>query len=212
MVPLAIFKRWKLSHANIVALLFQGTYVGFQFVATLYYQHVFGWSAFVTGFCFAGGGAFVMFLAPRLAALAQRRGTTQLMALGVGLQAAGYIFWFLTLNNIEPLALVIVSQVFLGLGYSMSYPAVQVAALSDAADHESGLASGLLFAAFQIGGGIVLAASSAIFSAAPGLGWDAYAAGGAFSAALAVVTTLIAVLGPRARRARVPSAVPQAAE
>jgi hypothetical protein len=100
----------------------------------------------------------------------------------------------------------------LGLGYSMSYPAVQVAALADAADHESGLASGLLFAAFQIGGGIVLAASSAIFSAAPGLGWDAYAAGAAFSAVLAVLTALFAVLGPRARRGAIPSAVPQAAE
>ena len=50
MVPLAMFRRAKLSHANAIAALFQGAYVGFQFIATLYYQNVVGWSAFATGF------------------------------------------------------------------------------------------------------------------------------------------------------------------
>ena len=58
------------------------------------------------------------------------------------------------------------SQIPLGIGYAMTYPSVQVAALSDVEGDKSGLASGLLFASFQIGGGIVLAAASAVFSAA----------------------------------------------
>ena len=89
---------------------------------------------------------------------------------------------------------------------------MQVAALADVEDDKSGLASGLLFAAFQIGGGIVLAAVSAIFTAAPGFNWEPYIAGGAFVAALAVATTLIAAVGPRSGAGRMPSAVPQAAE
>ena len=93
----------------------------------------------------------------------------------------------------------------------MTYPSVQVAALSDVESDKSGLASGLLFASFQIGGGIVLAAVSAIFTAAPGFNWEPYIAGGTFVALLAVVTTLIAAAGPRSRVA-VPNAVPQAAE
>lgn len=202
MVPLGIFRRAKLSHANLIAALFQGVYVGFQFIATLYYQNVFGWSAFVTGFCFAIGGVCVMFLAPRFATIAQNRGSTGLMALGVMLQALSYIFWVLSLGQINPILLVAISQVLLGLGYAMTYPSVQVAALSDVEEDKSGLASGLLFAAFQIGGGVVLAAASAIFAAAPQFGWDPYRAGTAFVAMLATVVTLLAALGPRTSLSR----------
>ncbi len=202
MVPLAMFRRAKLSHANAVAALFQGVYVGFQFIATLYYQNELGWSAFSTGFCFALGGVFVMFLAPRFAAIAQNRGTTGLMALGVALQAASYIFWVAAVGDINPILLVVLSQVPLGLGYALTYPSVQVAALADVEEDKSGLASGMLFAAFQIGGGIVLAAASAVFGAAPSFGWDPYVAGVAFTALLAVAVVLLAALGPRTSHLR----------
>jgi MFS family permease len=202
MVPLAIFRRAKLSHANAVAALFQGVYVGFQFIATLYYQNVVGWSAFATGFSFAFGGVCVMFLAPRFAAIGQSRGTTGLMTLGVGLQAVSYVFWVLSVGNINPILLVAVSQTLLGVGYAMTYPSVQVAALSDVEDDKSGLASGLLFASFQIGGGIVLAAASAIFGAAPSFGWNPYIAGTAFVAILATAVTLLAAVGPRTSASR----------
>jgi len=197
MVPLAIFRRAKLSHANAIAALFQGVYVGFQFIATLYYQTVVGWSAFATGFSFAFGGVCVMFLAPRFATIAQNRGTTGLMTLGVALQALSYIFWILSVGQINPILLVALSQIPLGVGYAMTYPSVQVAALSDVGEDQSGLASGLLFASFQIGGGIVLAAASAIFGAASGFGWDPYFAGITFVAVLSVLVTLAAALGPR---------------
>ncbi|HEY9011768.1 MAG TPA: MFS transporter [Devosia sp.] len=212
MVPLTIFRRKKLSHANVIAFLYQGSYVGFQFVATLFYQEVFGWSPFITGLSFAVGGAFVMFLAPRLAGVAQRNGSTRLMTFGVGLLTLGYIFWAATLTSIEPIALVLISQLLMGLGYAMTYPSIQVAALSDVEEDKSGLASGLLFASFQIGGGVVLAAISAIFAAAPGWGWDAYAAGGGAVAILSIVVTLIAALGPRSRQAVPTAAVAQPAE
>jgi MFS family permease len=211
MVPLGIFRKAKLSHANLLAALFQGVYVGFQFIATLYYQDELGWSAFVTGFCFAFGGVAVMFLAPRFATIAQNRGTTGLMTLGVALQASSYIFWVLAAGHVNPVLLVALSQIPLGVGYAMTYPSVQVAALADVEEDKSGLASGLLFAAFQIGGGIVLAAASAIFSAAPSMGYDAYTAGVTFVAILSVLVVLFAALGPRGSRAPVPAAY-QAAE
>ncbi len=192
MVPLAIFRRAKLSHANAIAALFQGVYVGFQFIATLYYQTVVGWSAFATGFSFAFGGVCVMFLAPRFATIAQNRGTTGLMTLGVALQALSYIFWILSVGHINLVWLVVLSQLPLGVGYAMTYPSVQVAALSDVGEDQSGLASGLLFASFQIGGGIDLPAASAIFGAASGFGWDPYFAGITFVAVLAVLVTLAA--------------------
>ncbi|WP_413712124.1 MFS transporter [Rhizobium sp. Rhizsp82] len=211
MVPLGIFRKAKLSHANLLAALFQGVYVGFQFIATLYYQDELGWSAFATGFCFAFGGVCVMVLAPRFATIAQNRGTTALMTAGVALQASSYIFWVLAAGHVNPVLLVALSQIPLGVGYAMTYPSVQVAALSDVEEDKSGLASGLLFAAFQIGGGIVLAAASAVFSAAPSMSYDAYTAGVSFVAILSVLVVLFAALGPRGSRAAVPAAY-QAAE
>lgn len=70
---------------------------------------------------------------------------------------------------------------------------------------KSGLASGLLFASFQIGGGIVLAAASAVFGAAPNFGWDLYVAGVAFVALLAIAITLLAAAGPRTSAVRRPA-------
>lgn len=210
MVPLAMFRRAKLSHANAIAALFQGAYVGFQFIATLYYQTVVGWSAFATGFAFAVGGVCVMFLAPRFATIGQARGTTLLMTFGVGLQAISYLFWVLSAGQIDTIILVVISQLLLGIGYAMTYPSIQVAALSDIEEDKSGLASGMLFASFQIGGGIVLAATSAVFSAAPSYGWNPYIAGIGFVTILAVFITLLAAVGPRTSTAK--SAAYQAAE
>jgi MFS family permease len=212
MVPLSIFRRKKLSHANLIAFLYQGSYIGFQFVATLYYQNVFGWSPFITGFSFAIGGAFVMFLAPKLAGVAQRTGTTRLMTIGTGLLTLSYVFWSALLTNVDPVALVVITQVLVGLGYAATYPSIQVAALSDVEEDKSGLASGLLFASFQIGGGVVLAAVSAVFAAAPSFGWDPYVGSVGFVSLLSVVVTLIAALGPRSARTVPAGAMAQPAE
>lgn len=199
MVPLSIFRRTKLTHAYIVAGLFQGVYVGFQFVTTLYYQNVLGWSALSTGFVFVFCGVSVMVLAPRFAVLAQKRSKV-LMVLGTGLLTLGYVIWVLGLGRVDPILLTAFSQLPIGLGYAMTYPAVQIAALGDVGESESGLASGLLFASFQIGGGVVLAFTASVLAAAPAAGWETYVAGSAFVAALGVGTTLVSAIEPRARR------------
>jgi MFS family permease len=199
MVPLEIFKRVRLTHANIVAGLFHGVYVGFQFVATLYFQNVLGWSALQTGMVFVFCGVAVMVLAPRFAVMAQSR-STALMIVGTGLLALGYIVWVFGLGRLDPLLLIALSQVPIGLGYAISYPSVQVAALDGIEADESGLASGLLFSAFQICGGVVLAFAASVFAAAPGFGWDTYLAGSAFIALLGIATLAIAALGPRSSR------------
>lgn len=199
MVPLEIFKRTKLTHANLVAGLFHGIYVGFQFVATLYFQQVLGWSALATGMVFVFCGVAVMVLAPRFAVLAQAH-STRLMIVGTSLLALGYIVWVLGLGHLDPITLIVLSQVPIGLGYAVSYPSVQVAALDGIEADESGLASGLLFSSFQIFGGVVLAFVASVFAAAPGFGWDTYLAGSAFIAVLGIATLLIAMMGPRSPR------------
>ena len=139
-----------------------------------------------------------MVLAPRFAVMAQKH-STLLMVLGTGLLTLGYIVWVLGLGRMDPIPLTALAQLPIGIGYAMTYPAVQIAALGDVGENESGLASGLLFASFQIGGGVVLAFTASVLSAAPAAGWETYVAGSAFVALLGVGTTFVAAIGPRAR-------------
>ena len=60
----------------------------------------------------------------------------------------------------------------------------------------------MLFASFQISGGIILAAASAVFSAAPSYGWNPYIAGIGFVTILAAAITLLAAVGPRSSAAK----------
>ncbi|MBY4640518.1 MFS transporter [Gluconacetobacter entanii] len=197
MVPLKIFRKKTLCHANAVSALNQGCYIGFQFVAVIYYQHGLGWSSLLTGLSFTFGGLVMMVLSRRFAALAQSRGPTSIMTIGMSFQAASYIFWAVARDHAHPIFLVALSQVLQGLGYTMVFPAVQIAALSDVEDRDAGLASSLLFAAFQIGSGIVLAITSAVFSVASARGWNPYSVSMGFLCCLAIISTLVAAMGPR---------------
>lgn len=201
MVPLAIFRRIKLTNALIAVALFQGAYIGFQFIATLYYQQSVRWSAFTTGFAFVLIGVFVMVLSSRFSVLAQKRGATKLIVVGMGLQALAYAFWVFANGHLSPGILAALVQIPLGLGYAMVFPSVQIAALGDIEDDKTGLATGLFFSAFQIGGGVVLGLTSTIFSSASNAGGNPYFWGGAFSIILALLTALIATLGPKGSKA-----------
>jgi len=203
MVPLSIFRRVKLTRALITVAIFQGAYIGFQFVATLYYQQSVGWSPFATGFTFVLIGVFVMLLSPRFSAMAQKRGATGLISLGMALQVVAYTFWTLGNGHLSPVILAFLVQIPLGLGYAMVFPSVQIAALGDIEEDKTGLASGLFFSAFQIGGGIVLGLTSSVFGTSSHYGGNPYLWGSAFSAVLALITVLVAASGLRKKLDRV---------
>jgi MFS family permease len=90
LVPLGIFGRPELAPANVAALLFQGSYVAFQFVATLYLQERLDWTPLQTGLAFVPGGLAVVLLSSRFAGLVSRVGAWPLAAGGLVLEAVGY--------------------------------------------------------------------------------------------------------------------------
>ena len=55
-------------------------------------------------------------------------------------------------------------MLLLGLGFALTYPAVNMAATSGVADHEQGLASGLVSTSFQLGGAVGLAIVTAVIT------------------------------------------------
>jgi predicted MFS family arabinose efflux permease len=206
LIPLAIFRRLDVTHANLCALLFQGAYVAFQFVATLYYQDELGWSPFQAGLAFLWGGVIVVFASPRFAAVVTRTGAWPLVAVGMGLQAVSYLWFVVVFNAVDPVALVLVQQTLGGIGWAATYTALNIAAVSQADEHEQGLVSAMFIAAIQIGSGVVLAVVASVFAASSGAGFGAYRAGGWTVVAVSTATTVLATVGIVRNRLRVATA------
>ena len=139
-------------------------YFGFQFMMTLYMQQLLGWSALETALAFLPAGLLVAFGAPRMGPLATRVGTATLITAGLLSFVVGYAL-FIPIDASPNYALEILPTILLlGLGFALTYPAVNMAATSGIADHEQGLASGLVSTSFQLGGALGLAIVTAVIT------------------------------------------------
>ncbi|MCW3024337.1 MAG: major facilitator superfamily 1 [Conexibacter sp.] len=194
LVRLGIFRTGHVLRANLGAMAVFGGYVGFQFVATLYLQGVLGWSALETALAFLPAGLIVAFGAPRVGALGERFGAAPVVSAGFVSFVAAYAL-FLRAGMSPNYALVILpTMVLLGVGFALGFPTLNIQATNGVADHEQGLASGLVNTSFQVGGAIVLAVVSAVVGNGTASGSDAGAFLHASHTAVGVVTG-VAVLG-----------------
>lgn len=162
LVPLGIFRRRDLARGNIAIFLIQGSYVGWQFISTLYLQNEHSWSPVEVGLVFAPGGLAVLLTAQFWAGRVIRLGPWIIGTAGAVLMVAGTA-WTLTLGNVDSLWVFIVASAVMGLGYTMSYVAANISAVAGATEEEHGLASGLFIASFQIGSGVILGVVSSAF-------------------------------------------------
>lgn len=194
LVRLGLLRSPVIAGANVAAMATFGCYVGFQFIGTLYMQELLGWSALTTALAFLPAGVLVAFGAPRVGRLATRIGTAPLISAGLLSFVAGYAL-FVRIDATPSYALVILPTMLLvGLGFALAFPSVNMAATSGVADHEQGLASGLVSSSFQLGGAVVLAMVTAVITAQTGEGGGAAAVLDGYRPGLAVVTG-VAVLG-----------------
>jgi MFS family permease len=191
LIPLGIFARPQLAAAN-TCMLFQGCYVGFQFVATLYYQNRLGWSPWQAGLAFVIGGLIVGVAARWFAGVVGRRGSWPLATFALGIQAVSYIWFALGLGHVDVYALLIVQQILGGIGFAAAYPAMNITAVASAAEDEQGLASGIFIAASQIGVGLVVGVTAAVFTYRSDAGLAGYRAGLWFVISITAAVTLLA--------------------
>jgi EmrB/QacA subfamily drug resistance transporter len=165
LVRLGILRSGALRRANFGAMAVIGGWFGVQFIATLYMQQLRGWSALTTALAFLPGGLIVAFGAPQAGKLVDRFGTTRPIALGMLSFLIGYVL-FLGLGSDSPYAAAILPTIVLaGLGFTLAYGPLNVAATNGVADAEQGLASGLVNTSFQVGGAIALAVVTAVINA-----------------------------------------------
>lgn len=215
LVPFRIFRMRTLTGANVVGLLVGGSLISMFFFITLYLQQVLGYSAIATGFAYLPLAVTIIIMSGVASQLVTKIGVKPVLALGMTTIAVA-LAWFSQISVGGSFASdVLGPSVLAGAGLGLAFVPVTIAAVSGVRAEESGLASGLINTAQQIGGALGLAvlatfANSRTDDVLAGAGGDAAALpnaltegfqtaflGGAAIAALGLVLTLVLIEGRR---------------
>jgi len=198
LVRLGILRSAPLRRANLGAMALLGSWFGFQFMGTLYMQDLRDWSAVQMALAFLPAGIIVATGSPNIGRLIDRVGTPVPITVGLTSLAASYVLFLSIGANTDYLTGMLPTFILAGIGFTLTFGPLNMAATGGVAPEEQGLASGLVYTSFQVGGAIGLAIATAVIDA----GTAASSAPAGSSAALldgfhpAILTSLaIAVLG-----------------
>ncbi|ADB52993.1 MFS transporter [Conexibacter woesei] len=192
LVRLGILRSGSLVRANLAAVAVFGSYVAFQFIATLYLQNLLEWSALQTALAFLPAGLLVATVAPRIGKVADRIGTAPILVVGFVAFVSGYLLFMRIDASPTYIVDILPTMLLLGIGFAFCFPALNMQATAGVADHEQGLASGLVNTSFQVGGAVVLAIAAAIVTSQAGVSTDPQTLLDAYRPALGVVAGISA--------------------
>ncbi|MCW2796759.1 MFS transporter [Nocardioides sp.] len=162
LIRLGILRSWHLVHANVAGAIMAGGYFSFQFLVTLYLQDSLGWSPLAMALGFLPAGLLVIASSTRMDRVLARVRTQVLIAGGMVAFLTAYVLFLRVDPGLSYVVLLLPTMLLLGVGFALSFPSINAQATSGVADHEQGLASGLVNTSVQIGGAVVLAVISAI--------------------------------------------------
>ncbi len=158
LVPLALFRLRNVATANVVGVLWAAAMFAWFFISALYLQLVLGYSPLQVGLAFLPAnlimGAFSLGLSAKLV---MRYGIRGPLSTGLLLAGAGGLLLARAPVDGNVLTDVLPSMILLGIGAGMAFNPVLLAAMSDVAPQESGLASGVVNTSFMMGGALGLA-------------------------------------------------------
>ena len=147
--------------ANLGALLFVGSFVGFQFIAVLYLQELRGWSALSTGLALMVAGIDTV-IAPTVTPLLVRRyGNARVVLGGMVVGVVAYAL-FLGLRADWTYAMMLPALILIGVAFAFAYGPLTIAATDGIDEAEQGLAGGLFNASVQFGAALILAIVTAV--------------------------------------------------
>jgi len=164
LVRLGILRNWHLVHANFSGAIMAGGYFSFQFLATLYLQDSLGWSPMAMALGFLPAGLLVIASSTRIDRVLARVSTQTLIAIGLTSFLVAYVLFLRVDPGLGYAVLLLPTMLLLGVGFATAFPSINVQATAGVADHEQGLASGLVNTSVQIGGAVVLAVVSVILA------------------------------------------------
>jgi MFS family permease len=167
LVRLGMLRSLNLVHANFVAACLLGSFLGFQFIVTLYVQDSLGWSPLKLAVAVLPLGGLMFLLAPRTGPLFARLHPAWLALAAMTAEMIGYLLLLRVQPSMTYAVWLLPTEVLVGLAFGLGFPAVNVQATAGIADNEQGLASGLVNTSLQIGGAIVLAIVTALLGGTP---------------------------------------------
>jgi EmrB/QacA subfamily drug resistance transporter len=166
LMPLGLFRLRNLATSNIVGVLWAAAMFAWFFLSALYLQQVLGYSPMQVGLAFLPAnlimGAFSLGLSARLV---MRFGIRRPLSLGLLLAAVGLALLARAPVEGQFARDILPSMILLGIGAGMAFNPVLLAAMSDVAPSESGLASGIVNTAFMMGGALGLAVLASLAGA-----------------------------------------------
>ena len=158
LMPLRLFRLRNVATANVVGVLWAAAMFAWFFLSALYLQQVLGYSPLEVGLAFLPAniimGGFSLGLSAKIV---MRFGFRIPLALGLVIAAAGLVLFARAPVGGSFVVDVLPSMILLAVGAGLAFNPVLLAAMSDVAPEESGLASGVVNTAFMMGGAVGLA-------------------------------------------------------
>ena len=158
LVPLGLFRLRNVATANVVGVLWAAAMFAWFFLSALYLQLVLGYSPLEVGLAFLPANLIMAALSLGLSAkLVMRFGIRPPLVSGMLLVGGGLALFARAPVDGSFVVDVLPAMILLGFGVGMAMNPVLLAAMSDVAPDQAGLASGVVNTAFMMGGALGLA-------------------------------------------------------
>ena len=165
LVPLGLFQLRNVATANVMGVLWAAAMFAWFFISALYLQRVLGYSALQVGLAFLPANVIMAIFSLGLSArIVMRHGIRRPLAFGLALAAIGLALFARAPIGGSFVVDVLPGMILLGLGAGMALHPMLLAAMSDVAPDESGLASGIVNTSFMMGGALGLAVLASLAS------------------------------------------------
>lgn len=163
LIRLGILRIGSVVRANLSLVALFGSYLSFQFMMTIYLQDVLRWSPLQMALALLPAGVIVAVGSPFVGRLIDRYGTAPLILTSMVSLSLGYVWFLLTAGTTPDYAIsVLPTMILLGGGFAFGFSSIMAQATDGIADHEQGLASGLVQTSGQVGAALVLAGVTAL--------------------------------------------------
>jgi MFS family permease len=167
--PLAVLRRGvDIGRVNVFALCLSGAHVGSLTLVTGYLSRI-GWSPLGAAAAYAPMGIF-MGLMPFMAPVIRRYGAWRLLGAGAVISIAAYANLLrLGAGPPEYWAVIVWTPALAGVVYALAWPSLVVLASTAVDAQYQGLAAGLMWTAYQLGGAVAAALADTLLTADTGV-------------------------------------------
>ena len=157
LVPLGIFRNRNLSTANVIGTVLAAGLFAYFFFSALYMQIVLDYSPLEVGLAYLPGTVLWGMSSLYSDKLVMRFGIKPPLLAGLSLMMLGLLLFARAPVDGSWAADILPATLALGLGAGIAFNPILLAAMSDVAPEQAGLASGVVNTAFMMGGALGLA-------------------------------------------------------